>query len=112
MNNVKIKSLIMIHKLELRTQGMDFSTRRQGEQLRDLIQGTLERIAGEDRVEIDFVGVETMTPSFADECFGKLAQQMGRESFKARISLKGADSANRTLVNAILAERLSSAATT
>gem|GEM_PF-5785033 len=48
-----------------------------------------------------------MTPSFADECFGKLVERMGRDAFKEKVRLIGAAETIRILINTVMARRLS-----
>jgi len=59
-----------------------------------------------ERLRIDFAGVRVMAPSFADECFGHIVEELGREVFKARLELTGADAEIRALVNIVLRYRL------
>ncbi len=82
-----------------------FKTRHEGSDVRSQIEKVLAKT--DDMVAIDFSGVAVMTPSFADECFGKLAQELGIDEFKKRIRLRGADETIRVLMNFVLSERLS-----
>jgi len=59
-----------------------------------------------DVVVVDFGGLELLTPSFADECFGRLILEHGRDFFRSRIRLKEASEATKHLVSAVLANRL------
>ena len=97
----------MKHIFRLADKNIEWLTRAQGEKLRKELEDLLGKFATGDRLEIDFSGVQVMTPSFADECIGKLAAQLGPAKFRESVSLKGADETVRTLVNAVLAERLS-----
>ncbi len=83
-----------------------FVSRGQGERLRNELTKEYERLDVDHTLVIDFNGVDTMTPSFADECFGKLAEKIGVERFRKAISLVGADETIKTLVNSVLALRL------
>ena len=65
-----------------------------------------QALAQHDRLRIDFAGVRIMAPSFADECFGHVVEELGREVFKARLELTGADPEIRALVNVVLRYRL------
>ena len=57
-------------------------------------------------VEVDLDGVEDITPSVADECFGKLAQRLGEEKFKARVLLRGGSTVLHRLIEFVVAIRL------
>jgi hypothetical protein len=83
-----------------------FLTRRQGEEVRAYLVNLNRDLPPGERLVIDFAGVEVMTPSFADECFGKLAESIGGLNFRERVKLTGADPIIRTLLNSVLAERL------
>ena len=85
-------------------------TRGQGEQVREQIVMLERQVDPAQRVIIDFSGVIVMTPSFADECFGKLAERLGDANFRERITLRNANQTVRTLVNGVLRGRLSRAA--
>ncbi len=84
----------------------EFLTRRQGKKIRERLVKAYEGLAGGDRLTIDFDRVDTMTPSFADECFGKLAERIGALHFRKTVSLVRASDLIRTLVNSVLSHRL------
>ncbi len=83
-----------------------FLTRRQGELVRERLVKELKSLDLTCKLRIDCSGVSEMTPSFADECFGKLLQYVGAYSFRSRISLVGADDTIKVLINAILAQQI------
>jgi STAS-like domain of unknown function (DUF4325) len=58
--------------ISLADLGPDVSGRELGESIRERV------IPGTDEVVFDCAGIETMSPSFADELFGKLAVQEDR----------------------------------
>jgi len=58
-----------------------------------------------DSVAINFQGVSEMTPSFADEAFGRLLLELGPTVFKQKVLLKSATVELRRLVNYVLAHR-------
>lgn len=101
----------MNHIIRLNEQDTDLLTRAQGEKIRARIEELLDGLPAGDRVVVDLSDVQVMTPSFADECLGKLAERLGAAKFREAIRLTGADETNRTLVNAVLSERLSAAGT-
>ncbi len=57
-------------------------------------------------VEVDLDGVEDMTPSVADECFGKLAERMGDAKFRSRIIFSGGVPLLYRLIDFVVANRL------
>ena len=44
---------------------------------------------GNDRVVLDFSGIDTVTNSFADECIAKLLLEMPLEELKAKTTFTG-----------------------
>ena len=86
--------------IKFREYGNFLSTRFLGKRLRDLIQS---KAVKNEVVIINMEGVEGMTNSFADECFAKLAEGMGLETFKERIKFKGlASLPKRIIIHAIM----------
>ena len=55
------------------TYGTDFGTRDMGQKLREKL---LPLIMGEEKVVLDFTGVNVVSNSFADECIAKLLLDM------------------------------------
>lgn len=47
----------------------------------------------------------SLTPSFADECIGQLAAQLGLEPFKHRVKLKNLAAASKPLVKHVILTR-------
>jgi hypothetical protein len=47
-----------------------------------IVDSVLERLARGERVEIDFTSVQAVSPSFADELFGKLTTRVGNDRVK------------------------------
>lgn len=84
--------------------GSDFVTRRQGEVARGLLLQALEAYPKKTRVTVSLAGV-VMTPSFADECFGKLLLNLGEEQFRTRVRFVDVDGTTKTLLNAVLSKR-------
>lgn len=94
----------------LRDCASAFLTRRQGEAIRQHLVEQLDKIKSMPNghvLTIDFRGVDVMTPSFADECFGKFAERIGSHDFRNVIRLVGADPTVRALLNSVLSRRLS-----
>ncbi|MGK4007896.1 STAS-like domain-containing protein [Sorangium sp. So ce1036] len=59
--------------------GSMLGTRILGMRIRTEIERKID--AGEGPVVLDAAGVSTMSHSFADECFGKLAERRGLDAF-------------------------------
>lgn len=59
------------------------------------------------KVKVILDGIEDITPSVADECFGKLAESMGRERFDQMIILAGGQSIVQRLIGLVIKNRLS-----
>ena len=68
-------------KVEFNELGSSFGNRNEAEKIRNLIE---ERIHVEKVIIFDFNGVELVTSSFADECFGKLIQNFGLNFIKSK----------------------------
>lgn len=95
--------------VRLKECSANFLTRRQGEKVRQHLVGTHRELVPTALLTIDFDGVDVMTPSFADECFGKLAQVIGLSHFKESVRMVNANDSIRVLVNAVLRGRGSGA---
>lgn len=61
-------------------------TRDFGIVIRTLVEAALKEHGG---AVVDLAGVADMSPSFADECFGKLAEQLGAEAFASTVIISG-----------------------
>ncbi len=78
--------------------GTSLGTRNLGAKIRQDILSGLEK---SDKVIFDFNGVEVVTNSFADECFGKLRQQISTDVFMAKLSFINVnDFIQRVLISA------------
>lgn len=84
--------------------GPILSTRGLGEELRALIMDA----ARDNMVEVDFSGIDSLSHSFADECFGKMIETMGLKEFKARISLRNTNPFVRAVLLGAMGDRLAS----
>ena len=63
-----------------------------------------ERLGEGERAIVHLKGVEDMTPSFADECFGKLSEQHSQD-IRELIELRNAEPF-RQLIDAVVRMRL------
>ena len=66
--------------------GTDFGTRDMGQKLREKL---LPLINGNDKVVLDFTGVNVVSNSFADECIAKLLLEMPLAELKSRTTFRG-----------------------
>ena len=68
------------------TYGTDFGTRDMGQKLREKL---LPLINGQEKVVLDFTGVNVVSNSFADECIAKLLLEMPLAELKRRTTFRG-----------------------
>ena len=91
------------YNVEIHDLARELSTRPAGASARDKILSLLE---DSENVEID-LGFSTLTPSFADECIGRLAAEIGLNEFKKRIRLLRIDESDRPLIRHVVLRRCS-----
>lgn len=72
--------------LSFREFGENLGTRQLGQQVREKLMPLL---AGDERVVLDFTGVDVVSNSFADECIAKLLLTMPLSELKARTTFRG-----------------------
>jgi len=104
-------AVVSDERIDFAQFGSDFVTRRQGERAREMLVRALEGCPGNERVAVSLAGIGAMTPSFADECFGKLLLSFGACHFKNRIAFVDADDTTKALLNAVLSKRAEETAT-
>ena len=66
--------------------GKNLGTRSLGQKVRDCLMPLLE---GNERVVLDFTGVDVVSNSFADECIAKLLLTMSLAELKSRTTFRG-----------------------
>ena len=66
--------------------GTDFGTRDMGQKLRQKLLPLIQR---NDKVVLDFTGVNVVSNSFADECIAKLLLEMPLDELKQHTTFKG-----------------------
>lgn len=66
--------------------GDSMGTRLLGAQIRANLRPLLD---GEDKVVLDFSGIDTVTNSFADECVAKLLLEMPLDQLKSKTTFRG-----------------------
>ena len=69
-----------------RKYGEDLGTRPLGKRVREQLMPLLEQ---DERVVLDFTGVNVVSNSFADECIAKLLLTMPLAELKARTTFRG-----------------------
>ena len=68
--------------------GTDFGTRDMGQKLREKLDH-LPLINGDEKVVLDFTGVNVVSNSFADECIAKRLLEMPLAELKRRTTFRG-----------------------
>lgn len=66
--------------------GENLGTRQLGQQVREQLMPLLEK---DERVVLDFTGVNVVSNSFADECIAKLLLTMSLDDLKAHTTFQG-----------------------
>lgn len=66
--------------------GENFGTREMGARIRKQI---LPFLSGDERVVLDFTGVNVVTNSFADECIAKLLLEVSLDDLKKHTTFRG-----------------------
>jgi hypothetical protein len=89
-------------RIELRHYGSELLTRDAGTAIRADLASYL---AGGARINILLEGITDITPSVADEAFGKLAEIMGFEEFQSKVALEGGAPVVRRLIDFVLKTR-------
>ena len=88
-------------KIKVTDIAADLSTRPVGAGARKKLLAFLEQYA---TVEVDFLE-RSLTPSFADECIGRLAGEIGMSEFKQRVKLVNLQGATKPLVKHVILTR-------
>lgn len=79
--------------------GDSMGTRLLGARIRADLRPLLD---GEERVVLDFSGIDIVTNSFADECIAKLLLEIPLEELKAKTTFKGVTPlAERSILSAL-----------
>ena len=89
----------MNHTILFREISPSLGTRDLGAKIRNTI---VEKINTNDKVYLDFEGVDVVTNSFANECFSKLKDTITLEVFKTKITfLNTNDFVQRVIISAM-----------
>lgn len=90
-----------------RNFGEYLGTRQMGQQAREKLMPMLE---GDERVVLDFTGVDVVSNSFADECIAKLLLTMPLAELKAHTTFRGLNPlASESVLTALRRRHLSMA---
>lgn len=71
-------------KIELKKFGTTLTSRQSGKEAFAAFQPTLQGIGSQEEVVVDFAGVNTFSPSWADEIISPLREQFGERLFLLR----------------------------
>ena len=84
--------------------GDSLGTRLLGAKIRADLRPLLD---GEEKVVLDFTGIDTVTNSFADECIAKLLLEMPLADLKAKTTFKGlTPMTERSILSALKRRRM------
>ena len=79
--------------------GENLGTRQLGAKVRDILMPLLQ---SDDKVVLDFSGVNVVSNSFADECIAKLLLEIPLEELKKRTTFRGLNPiAHQSMLTAI-----------
>ena len=92
--------------MHLKEFGSVLCTRQSGRLANNAAMASL---AQGDHVEFDFDGVESVTNSFADELFGRLALELGMDKLKSAMSFSHVNRSSARFILSVM-ERRSTAA--
>ena len=90
--------------IELRESGSSLGTRLFGAKLRSKIE---QSIKDGNKITLNFEGVDVVSNSFADECFGKLLFSFELSVIKKNIVIRNANDFIKHVIKIALSERLS-----
>lgn len=90
-------------KINVTDIASDLSTRPVGAGAR---QRVIDLLRKHSTIEIDFLD-RSLTPSFADECIGRLAAELGMGEFRERVKLVNIQASSKPLVKHVIITRCS-----
>lgn len=94
------------HIFQLTARASDFVSRNRGQVLREELLAMERDVPADQRITIDATGVSVITPSFADEFFGRTAALLGIERFRQRFRIVGIAADAQVLINKVVRNRL------
>lgn len=83
--------------------GSSLGTRAKGQEIRKVILDALEQ---GDFVTFDLTGVNVMSHSFADECFGKILLEVDLQFLKSNSTFKNANPSVSKTISFVLKSRM------
>ncbi|WP_196607365.1 STAS-like domain-containing protein [Pectinatus frisingensis] len=83
--------------------GRTLGTRSEGRNVRNLIVSNFHT---NDKVQLDFLGVDIISNSFADECIGKIVSQYGLVFIKSKTTFKNTNNNVITVLKKAINDRL------
>ncbi|MHB0913866.1 MAG: STAS-like domain-containing protein [Armatimonadota bacterium] len=92
-----------VKEFKLSSWGEFLGSRKLGAEVRRELEFALQRSRG---ISVDCEGVDTMSHSFADETFGKLALILGAEDFRHKVRFLHASPEVAAVVRYVLMSRL------
>lgn len=84
--------------------GNILNTRFFGSKLKRKIKDELENYEG--KAILDFSDIKSISQSFADECFGKLVIDLGKEEFKNKIDIRNISKEESKVIKYVILQRL------
>lgn len=81
-------------------------TRKMGATVREQIAQLARDVPDDVRIIIDLTGIDVLTPSFADECLGRLVSELGLRDFQHRFRVETDREEWKSLVNSVVRNRL------
>lgn len=86
--------------IKLNTINTSLGTRKLGDNLRDQI------LSSQEQVTFDFEGIDIISNSFADECFGKLVVEIGMDNFKKQVMFANANQFIKSILVKVINDRM------
>ena len=84
----------------------DFVTRNMGQSMRARLLAFEASAPPGEELTIDVSGIEALTPSFADEFFGRTVLAMGLDHFRKRFRIVGVTEEIKVLISKVIKIRL------
>jgi hypothetical protein len=94
------------HSFRLAEKADALVTRDAGKRMRGELLALYTTLGPDELIKIAVTGVDVLTPSFVDECLGRLVSEVGITDFRARFRIEGADADWKTMINAVVQNRL------
>lgn len=83
--------------------GESLGTRKLGSEIR---KGVILNISAQGKIVFDFRGIDVISNSFADECFGKLIDEIGITLAKQKTTFTNANSKVSFVIRKAMSDRL------